>query len=435
MNLSKHNIISKVHQSDDYFIVNALSGNADLLSAEEVREVSDNRVLNNPEFIEKGYVVDPDEEEKRFRLRYLDFLDSRDTDEIQLFYAPTYECNFACSYCYQEGYPKGSKDNSEEVADSFFRYVHERFAGRKKYITLFGGEPLMGSIRNRQFLEYFIDRCNEYGLELAVVTNGYNLETFVPLLSKASIREVQVTLDGPEVIHDARRPLKGGRGTFTRIIAGIDATLKAGISVNLRVVLDRDNMKALPELAAFTIKKGWAGHPQFKTQLGRNYELHYCQSQQTRLYSRLELYKDLFNLIRESPEILTFHKPAYAVSRFLFENDELPDPLFDSCPGCKTEWAFDYTGKIYSCTATVGKPGEELGTFWPQVTLNSEQVELWQQRDVLSISACNSCNLRLVCGGGCASVAYNRDKQLHAPDCRPVKELMELGFALYGNKL
>jgi uncharacterized protein len=109
--------------------------------------------------------------------------------------------------------------------------------------------------------------------------------------------------------------------------------------------------------------------------------------------------------------------------------------LFDSCPGCKTEWAFDYTGRIYSCTATVGKPEEELGTFWPHVTLNKKQVELWQQRDVLSISACASCNLRLLCGGGCASVAYNRDKQLHAPDCRPVKELMELGFALYGKKM
>lgn len=434
MNLSKHNIISKVHQSNDYFIVNVLSGNADLLSAEEAREVFDNRVLNNNEFVEKGYVVDPDEEEKLFRLRYLDFLDSRDTDEIQIFYTPTYECNFACSYCYQEGYPKNGYDNSAEVADAFFSFVHERFAGKKKYLTLFGGEPLIGGARNRQFLEYFINLCNEHGLELAVVTNGFNLEAFVPLLSTASIREVQVTLDGTESIHDARRPLKGGQGTFTRIIAGIDATLKAGIPVNLRVVLDRDNLKALPELATFAIKKGWTSNQKFKTQLGRNYELHYCQSQQSRLYSRLELYKDLYNLIREFPDILKFHKPAYSVSRFLFEHDELPDPLFDSCPGCKTEWAFDYTGKIYSCTATVGKPGEELGTFWPQVTLNGEQVELWQQRDVISIGACNSCNLRLVCGGGCASVAFNRDKQLHAPDCRPVKELMELGFALYGNR-
>jgi uncharacterized protein len=161
--------------------------------------------------------------------------------------------------------------------------------------------------------------------------------------------------------------------------------------------------------------------------------LHYCQSQQSRLYSRIDLYKDLYSLILDHPEILEFHKPAYSVSKFLFENGELPEPLFDSCPGCKTEWAFDFTGKIYSCTATVGKPGEELGTFYPHAELNSELIEKWQQRDVLTIKACADCSLRLACGGGCASVAYNREKELHAPDCRPVKELLELGIALYGH--
>ncbi|MBN1791006.1 MAG: SPASM domain-containing protein [Bacteroidales bacterium] len=171
----------------------------------------------------------------------------------------------------------------------------------------------------------------------------------------------------------------------------------------------------------------------FKTQLGRNYELHYCQSQQSRLYSRIDLYRELYDLILQHPHLLEFHKPAFSVSKFLFENGELPLPLFDSCPGCKTEWAFDYTGRIYSCTATVGKPGEELGMFYPREELYQDRVDTWQQRDILSIKACSTCNVRLACGGGCASVAYNREKNLHAPDCRPVRELMELGIALYNS--
>jgi uncharacterized protein len=136
-------------------------------------------------------------------------------------------------------------------------------------------------------------------------------------------------------------------------------------------------------------------------------------------------------MIKEHPHIMEFHRPAYSVSKFLFDNGTLPDPLFDSCPGCKTEWAFDYTGKIYSCTATVGKPGEELGTFYPVISTDKEKINQWQQRDVLSIDACMKCNLRLACGGGCASVAYNHEKKLHAPDCRPVSELLELGISLY----
>jgi uncharacterized protein len=431
MELSKHNIISKVHQSDEYFIVNVLSGNADMLSPAEAKLLMGKEVPDDPEYINKGYVVDPAQEEKLFQHKYLDFLDAREADELQLFYAPAYSCNFDCSYCYQEGYLQQKQEHPTAVADAFFQYIRDNFAGRKKYVTLFGGEPLLGDNQNSQFLEFFIEQCRHSKLDLAVVTNGYNLSRFVPLLSRASIREVQVTLDGTEDVHNKRRPLKGGQGTFDRITNGIDSALKAGLPVNLRIVLDRENIDSLPVLAGFAIDKGWVNSPLFKTQLGRNYELHYCQSQQSRLYSRIDLYKDLYQLIKKHPHLLQFHKPAYSISRFLFENGELPDPLFDSCPGCKTEWAFDYTGKIYSCTATVGKPGEELGTFFPDVVLNKEIVDLWQQRDILCIAECAACNLKLACGGGCASVAYNREKNLHAPDCRPVKELLELGIGLY----
>lgn len=433
MELSRHNIISRVHRSDDYFIVNMLSGNADILTPAEARRITENAVDDDPEYVAKGYVVDPALEEKLFRRKYLDFLDARDSDEVQLFFAPTYACNFDCSYCYQEGYSHLGRENGRDITDAFFKYIQDNFAGRRKYITLFGGEPLLGDIRNREFLEYFTKCCNQAELDLAIVTNGYNLAEYLPLLAGTSIREIQITLDGPEEIHNSRRPLKGGQGTFTHIEKGIDAALEAGFPVNLRVVLDRDNIGSLPALASFAIDKGWTGSPLFKTQLGRNYELHYCQSQQSRLYSRIDLYKDLYEMILEYPQIMEFHKPAYSVSKFLFENGELPDPLFDSCPGCKTEWAFDFTGKIYSCTATVGKPGEELGTFYPEEVLQTDRLDLWQQRDILSIQACTGCNLRLACGGGCASVAFNREKDLHSPDCRPVKELLELGISLYSS--
>jgi uncharacterized protein len=433
MELSRHNILSRIHRSDDYFIVNVLSGNADILSPPEAARVLNNAVIDDPAYISKGYVVDPVQEDKLFRLKYLDFLDARDTDEVQLFYVPTYTCNFNCSYCYQEGYLQSSISKNREIAGAFFDYVQANFKGRKKYITLFGGEPLLADQQTREFVVFFLGRCRELGLELAIVTNGYHLSEFVPLLANEGIREIQVTLDGPESVHNNRRPLKGGQGTFQNISRGIDHALQAGLPVNLRVVLDRENIAALPSLANYAIDKGWTGSPLFKTQLGRNYELHYCQSQQARLYSRIDLYRDLYDLILQYPHILQFHKPAYSIAKFLFENGELPPPLFDSCPGCKTEWAFDHTGKIYSCTATVGKPGEELGTFYPRVEFKREQIELWQQRDVLSIKSCTSCNLRLACGGGCTSVAFNREKKLHAPDCRPVKELLELGIALYSS--
>jgi len=65
--------------------------------------------------------------------------------------------------------------------------------------------------------------------------------------------------------------------------------------------------------------------------------------------------------------------------------------------------------------------------------LNQELIEEWEERDVLSITECSSCSMRLACGGGCTAIAKNRTGQINAPDCRPVQELLELGIGLYSD--
>lgn len=143
------------------------------------------------------------------------------------------------------------------------------------------------------------------------------------------------------------------------------------------------------------------------------------------------MYQELYSLIQQHPHITEFYKPAYSISKFLSENGELPDPLFDSCPACKTEWAFDYTGHIFPCTATVGKTDESLGTFYPVITQNASAIDVWEERDVTTIEKCKSCSLQLACGGGCGSVAKNTNGTVCSADCRPIDELLSLGFATY----
>lgn len=431
MEYSKYNIVSKIADRNEYFIVNSLSGSADILTQQELENYKSDKFLNDPLWMNRGYVVDREQENKFFREKYLDFIDSRDDDEIQIFYVPNYTCNFNCSYCYQNDYKNEVVPFSKEVIDAFFRYVTNKFAGRKKYITLFGGEPLLNNSQQKNSVAYFIEKCSQHHLELAIVTNGYYLRDYIPLLSNVDIREIQVTLDGIGDMHNHRRHLKNNAHTFNEIVEGIDAALENRMNINLRMVIDKENINELPRMARFAGEKGWTKSPLFKTQLGRNYELHSCQTGQSKLYSRIELYQDVYTLIKKHPEILDFHQPAFSVSKFLFESGELPDPLFDACPGCKTEWAFDYIGSIYSCTATVGKSDEKLGSFYPEVEINQLLVEEWEERDVLSIEKCRECDAQLICGGGCASIAKNQSGYLHSPDCRPVKALMELGIGLY----
>ena len=430
MGLSKHNIITAIADSDDFFIVNPLHGSADIITAHEL-ELLHNQYDEKGNFADRKYLIDEQEEAKAFKMAYLDFLDNRDEDEIQLFFVPNYSCNFACSYCYQEGYSPSESKLTTEVVDAFFDYISREFAGRKKYITIFGGEPLLPGDNQRKAIKYLVEKANEARLDLAFVTNGYTLASYVELFKTAFIREVQVTLDGTKAVHDSRRYLKGRQSTFDRIIEGIDACLENNISINLRMVADKDNLGNLPELARFAIGKGWTKSPLFKTQIGRNYELHVCNSSPDRLYSRAEMYQRIYEMMQEHPEIIEFYKPGFSIAKYIAEHEELPSPLFDSCPACKTEWAFDFTGTIYSCTATVGKKGEELGTFYPVVSKNDDAISQWQDRDITTIEKCKTCDVALVCGGGCASVAKNKNGNTNSPDCRPIKELLSLGAKAY----
>ncbi|MBI9034544.1 MAG: radical SAM protein [Bacteroidales bacterium] len=431
MEFSKHNIFSKITDSDSYYIVNPLSGQADILSAQEAKMFIEKRIINVQEYADKGYLVDPKEEEKLFKKKYLDFIDERDQDEVQLFFTPWYSCNFDCSYCFQDEYTNTNENVQREVIDGFYNYVDTQFAHRKKYITIFGGEPLLTSPSKKESIKQIIEKATERNLDIALVTNGYNISEYIDILKSARIREIQVTMDGTQVVHDSRRMLKGGQGSFEKIVQGIDLLLENNIPVNMRMIVDRDNVNNLPGLARFAIKKGWTKSPFFKTALGRNYELHHCQTNNSRLFSRIEMYQEIYKIVNEHPEVLEFHKPSFSIAKFIFENGELPNPLFDSCSGGKTEWAFDYSGKIYSCTATVGNQGDELGTFYPQIELKHDLIEEWEERDVLSIKECNNCPVQLACGGGCAAIAKNRTGKLHAPDCRPIKGLLELGIGLY----
>ncbi len=438
MHYSKHNIFSKIKDSENYFIVNLLTGNADIVSPDYAKLINQARNNNEiedvnfkNELIDKGYLADKTAEDKLYRSKYLDFIDTRDEDEIQLFFVPNYTCNFACSYCYQDEYAPATGVLTTEIIDAFFVYVQKEFAGKHKYITVFGGEPLLNTPKQKELIKHFINQANHSLIDICFVTNGYTLIDFIDILKQGRIREIQITLDGTSEFHNARRFLKGGGPTFDKIVQGIDACIANQLTVNLRMVIDKENITNLPALAQFAIDKGWISSLFFKTQIGRNYELHHCQSAAGKLFSRVSLYENLYTLIQQYPHILEFYKPAYSVSKFLSENGELPSPLFDSCPACKTEWAFDYTGTIYPCTATVGKANETLGTFYPEIKMETKLAEEWERRDVVSIPECKNCNLQLACGGGCGSVAKNNNGSVCSPDCRPVSELLEIGFAAY----
>jgi uncharacterized protein len=445
--LSRHAILAPVPGKDEVLLVQPLTGQAALLEGAKARALEGlargaplPADLPEETLREAGFVVDGDEDDLAFTTAArAEWATEAAKTPTQLVVVPSFGCNLACTYCYQELFdPSAAGLISVPAVDAFFAHVDRVHGGEspRPYVTLFGGEPLRDTPAHHDRVGRFLDGAAARGLQVAVVTNGYDLEAFLPRLASGPVKEVQVTLDGPPAIHDRRRPHAGGGATFERIARGIDALVAASIPVNLRVVVDRENLPSLPELAAFAEERGWLAlaPERFKTQIGRNYELFGCASRQRRedLYDRVALWAAFVELAEQHPVVGRFHRPRFHGIAHLVETGELPAANFDACPAAKKEWAFSPDGGIYGCTATVGNPRHRLGSFWPEPHLDAAAVAPWQQRSILSIPACQSCAHATVCGGGCGALAFEKEGTPLAPDCRPIPELYGLGARHYG---
>lgn len=441
---AKNNTIVKIDHSEpaEYAIMNPISGSFDLMGQEEYDVLQKPGGAENAEkefasyLLERGYVYkNLEDQNAAVEKAYAEFREELKETQIQLMFVPTYGCNLACVYCFQQGIDCVPELASKATIDAFFDYANAGFSGGKKpFITLFGGEPLVNSPAQRAVMEYFIERCAREGYELSAVTNGYDFTEYLGLLKKVQIKEIQFTLDGSRTVHDSRRATANHKGTFDRVVSGIEAAVQNKMPVNLRTVVDMENIQDLINLAEFLDQKGWLDLPPslFKTQIGRNYELFECYAKPQHLLTEVELWGRISALCKSHPILSKFHRPDFKGVRHIVDTGEMYMASFDTCPACKSEWVFDLHGKIYGCTASCGRDEYLLGTYWPEVNLNTKAISTWRQRDVKSIPECRECKYDVICGGGCGVVAANRNSgNILSPDCRPIQSLLDIGVNHY----
>jgi uncharacterized protein len=180
---------------------------------------------------ENGFLV-PNREHDRMALdRHLARVKS-DKTELHITILTTLQCNFACDYCFQGDhgdYNKFADKMSLETAEKVAVWVERELERvRPQFLTLmfFGGEPLL----NLPVMYYLAERLSlaakAFGVDqrVSIITNGLLLSREVVCrLLPFGLRGVKITLDGDREMHNRMRPLRGGQGTFDRIIENIRA--------------------------------------------------------------------------------------------------------------------------------------------------------------------------------------------------------------------
>ena len=215
--------------------------------------------------VDNGFLV-PSREHDRMALdRHLARVKS-DNTELHITILTTLQCNFACDYCFQGDhgdYNKFAEKMSLETAEKVAVWIERELERvRPEYVTLmfFGGEPLL----NLPVMYYLAERVSiaarAYGVKqrITIITNGLLLtRDVVERLLPYGLQGVKITLDGDREMHNRMRPLRGGQGTFDRIIENIKAVAgRVGIAIGGN--FDEQSADSYPALLDFLKEQEFA---------------------------------------------------------------------------------------------------------------------------------------------------------------------------------
>ena len=178
---------------------------------------------------ENGFLVADRDSERHALNNYLAEVKS-DTSELSVTLLTTLQCNFACDYCFQgdhgdynERADKMSLATAARVGDWIEREL-DRVRPERFGLTFFGGEPLL----NLPVMYLLADRlwraaaARGVTMYTNIITNGLLLtEDVVDRMLPFGLNGIKITLDGDRDTHNRMRPLRGGQGTFDRIVDNI----------------------------------------------------------------------------------------------------------------------------------------------------------------------------------------------------------------------
>ena len=311
----------------------------------------------------------------------VDLLENRKQNDqkLNLWIYFTSNCNLNCSYCYE----KSDSIINYENSNMSFETIQSLVLWCKKHvekncvdeisITLTGGEPFLYP----QGLEYFLQLLDKHCLtkicKFTVITNGFIMtdENFRFITDYCDT--VQITLDGPEDIHNARRKTVSNEETFKSILRNVIKIIsKTHISMIIRINVDSSNMnyieKLIKTLDKYNLKK--------------------------------------YVTINLGDVVGTKPTEASVLSKIISINDAFSDSGYRTvmcettpCPMSSHGWYVIATnGDIYKCTGLIGNTEFAVGNVATDIHVD----RLKQQINIDSWRKCLDCEVVGVCVGGCS---------------------------------
>lgn len=340
---------------------------------------------------------------------------NRNYNGLFLTILPTLKCNFRCSYCFENSKAKGTMN--KKTKNNLIQFIEFKLLTGiqgKVQVKWFGGEPLLAKNSMLELSEKIKKMAVLFGVDYqaSLVTNGFLLDK----LTKGEIEElhlsnIQVTLDGPEEIHNKRRPAKNGDNSFEQILKNIEKTAQFFKNIIIRVNIDKENASEIHHLLKFLKQRGVIdiGSQVYfafvDTEMGR-----YSMESQCAVGLGSKEVQDIYNIISTNlkKENLESSEPLY-----------YPRFLSIACDAqIENYYVINPEGFVFKCSGDASFPERSLFNLNTKEMNNISREEQFLKFSAIDHLKCRSCRLLPMCQGGCVS-KYMDLKKGNGPYCWP----------------
>lgn len=358
-----------------------------------------------------GFLIDDDVSELdqiRYRLLQARF----SSHLLSLIIAPTQDCNFRCTYCYEKDQLAcGIMDTKTQ--NNILKFVEQRIHNISALnIQWYGGEPLLALDAIQYMSNAFLELCQTHHVRYSasMISNGYLLsEKYIHILNDCQVSSIQITLDGSQETHDRRRKTKDGGPTFATILSNLTKCKRLyNGKIALRMNVDAQNRAEINQLK--NLLKDTGLNEIATMYLGKVTNINdTCEDSSclgTCEYAQQNLSFMLEDTVSES-----LLKANY------------PRPLGNHCcADCNQAYVIGPNGSIYKCYSEIGCQDRAIGNINHETTIsNYTLMHQYMLFDPTHNSKCSKCKFLPLCMGGCPKARMNgkqecTDKQhyLHA---------------------
>ncbi len=321
-------------------------------------------------------------------------------------------CNLDCAYCFflskESLYPESNFRMSDDVLKNYIKQYVQSQPGNEVMITWQGGEPTLMGI---EFFEKATQYANQFKrphqrVSFSIQTNGVLLDDDWGTFLNRNGYLVGISVDGPEHLHDIYRRDKGGKPTFRRVIAGLDALKRNRVEYNILCTVNAANGNHPLDVYHFFRDELKAEYIQFIPIVERQNETGFQEGDQvTERSVRPEQWGKFLTTIFDEWVKRDVGKAFIPTFESALANwYGIPAGICVFNETCGSALALEHNGDLYACDHYV-EPNYLLGniaeTPMAELLMNEQQQNFGQAKKDTLPQYCLDCDVRFACHGEC----------------------------------